>query len=455
MNDNLIRTIDGGYSLLTATQVAKVLSALINNQISFYAFRTYCACLEMREMRKAFYTSQPKHTVQGRYARYSAEEIRQLLGARSTRLIASAVRALEEQGLLSVKEKSMQIPQSTSPEVQELLEACHLGRTPNRKIPIPRRMLRFLARCTQISVAKTLLFYCLRGLSLKRGGMIQAKGTMKSSLLARLGRCSLRAITAARKTLISLGFITPDETRCQRKLNRTGVFFAINLQWKPKVISTDGKSLMCTNPAPPSPTQCSNPAPPIKKFRTSNEGRNQKLCSRTASGVSLKQKRDAPSLSQVVPQDLCDLSRLQQLYQQAVQRKWVKRGEASWMAWVAAAVRARRIGEQKGVRLFVAIIRQNLYSHISHAEENEARRLIHEHRDGATTGMSQLLHRVQTALRGRTSSSSELYPLWPQSQPSNPRPSPSVCLPQAPTTEAQEKEALLACGTLRGTFNAI
>ena len=430
MNDNLIRTIDGGYSLLTATQVTKVLYALINKRISFYAFRTYCACLEMREMRKAFYTSQPKHTVQGRYACYSAEEIKQLLGARSTRLISSAVRTLEGQELLSVKDKSMQISKDTSLEVQGLLEACHMGRTPNRKIPIPRRMLRFLARCTQVSVAKTLLFYCLRGLSLKRGGVIQAKGTMKSSLLAHLGKCSLRAISAARKILISLRLITPDETRCQRKLNRTGVFFTINLQWKPNASCSDDKAKVCTDSAPPSPAQDSNPACPIKRFRTSYEGRNQKLCSRTASGVSQKKKSDTPSLSQVVPKDLGNLSRLQELYRQAIKRQWIKRSEASWIAWVAAAVRAQRLGtEQQGIKLFVAIIRQRLYDHISQAEEDEARRLIHQHRDAAPQGVSQLLHQVLTALRGETGSG-ERPTLWPSLQLPTPSSSPPVRLPR-------------------------
>src|SRR5262249_3528978 len=102
-----------------------------------------------------------------------------------------------------------------------------------RPIPIPRAVLRFLARSRKPTLAKTLLAHVTRGLSLDRkSAEVRGAGTVKASWIAEKLGVSLRAVKAARKELIALGLIPKDTGSVQRKLNRDGAYFRVNLAWK-------------------------------------------------------------------------------------------------------------------------------------------------------------------------------------------------------------------------------
>ena len=58
-----------------------------------------------------------------------------------------------------------------------------------------------------------------------------------------------------------------------------------------------------------------------------------------------------------------------------------KGGEAAQLNVVAAAVHARRVGEAP-CRLFVALLRDQRWEVITQEDEDQARRLLREHRDG-------------------------------------------------------------------------
>jgi hypothetical protein len=79
--------------------------------------------------------------------------------------------------------------------------------------------------------------------------------------------------------------------------------------------------------------------------------------------------------------DLSDVDRLLALHQQAIARGWLRGGEAARLNVVAAAVHARRVG-QAPCRLFVALLRDQRWEVITQEDEDQARRLLREHRDG-------------------------------------------------------------------------
>jgi hypothetical protein len=87
------------------------------------------------------------------------------------------------------------------------------------------------------------------------------------------------------------------------------------------------------------------------------------------------------TLRNVIPADLSDVARLLALHQHAIARGWLKGGEAAQLNAVAAAVHARRVGEAP-CRLFVALLRDQRWEVITQEDEDQARRLLREHRDG-------------------------------------------------------------------------
>ena len=82
-----------------------------------------------------------------------------------------------------------------------------------------------------------------------------------------------------------------------------------------------------------------------------------------------------PSLSRIIPEDLHRFDRMESLHREVVARGWINDSEAMALNFLAAAVRAREHG-QDPARLFVAIVRQGLWSHITQAQEEQARRAL-------------------------------------------------------------------------------
>jgi hypothetical protein len=79
--------------------------------------------------------------------------------------------------------------------------------------------------------------------------------------------------------------------------------------------------------------------------------------------------------------DLRDGVSLRALHQQAMARGWLQGGEVVQLHVVAAAVHARRVGEAP-CRLFVALLRDRRWEVITQEDEDQARALWREQRDG-------------------------------------------------------------------------
>jgi len=88
-----------------------------------------------------------------------------------------------------------------------------------------------------------------------------------------------------------------------------------------------------------------------------------------------------PTLREVTLADLGDVSRLLALHQQARVRGWLRGGEAERLNVVAAAVHARRVG-QDPCRLFVALLRDRRWEVITQDDEDQTRALLRAQRDG-------------------------------------------------------------------------
>lgn len=100
---------------------------------------------------------------------------------------------------------------------------------------------------------------------------------------------------------------------------------------------------------------------------------------KTASGVC-KADLPEPSLRMVRPEDLRQMPRLEKLFEQAVQARWIEDCEAGLRNFVCAALRATRAGGRVGA-IFVGIVRRKLWHHVTQEQEDRAMKVLKGYRE--------------------------------------------------------------------------
>ena len=375
--------MQSGYKTITPVQLSNALWSLERGAISHRDLRVYLACAAMVAIREAAARHRAKIRKAAQpLARYQFNELKRLTGL-SLAVIRRSLKTLHRAGLMAFTANEVLFTKTPLPGSEGFLEALSCGRSSTRPIPVPRAVLRFLASNRRVALAKTMLAYIVRGLSLSRTGAITSKGTLKINWIVRTLNLSKRAVNYARGELIRLGWIAPDTGSFQRKLNRDGAYFVINLDWSP-VMEKSAKAFVKSDNtvvkfAPLPSEKCAEFAPPYKDRKTSIESKNQKSqqTDPVRSGVCLKGEKSCPpdalpTLNAIVPEDFHHLGRLESLHAQAIERGWIPPSEATTLNFVAAAVRAREVGRDSA-RVFVSLIRNSLWHHITQAQEDKAR----------------------------------------------------------------------------------
>jgi len=348
-----------GYKTLTPNQLGTLLHALATRRIPWTAARVWCACVEMQAIREAVVRQRrQRRDRRGLTPEYTREEIETLTGL-NRRMVTRGLGQLQKAGLLEFQSDTISFPTEAVPEATDTVEDLAGSRSPRRPIPVPRTVLRFLALQPTAALGRVMLGYVARGLTLDRkGGAIRTAGTLKASWLSDVLGLSQRAVRYAQKELKRLGWICPDRASTQWKLNRTGAWFAIRLDWAPAVA--------------PLKVEIGTPAaPPREDRKTPSEDQNQKL---VFSGLQGNQ----PDLNRIHPNDLHDRGRLRVLFRQAVQRGWLRHCQSDALNFLAAAVRARSTPARDPVRVFVSLVRERRWNHITQAQEDQARRALRE-----------------------------------------------------------------------------
>lgn len=395
------RKPEGGFCFFTGTQFAMAWTALREGKINLREFRVYFALAEMKNRRCQDDQRPPKFT---------PREIRKLVGG--VRGEREAVHKLLAVGLLRQVTKT-NIEFATDPselrfEPKTLDDT--LAKIPNRdrRVPVPRRIVRLIAGGARRTLIATILGHLIRCLFYKHG-LCQPKGCVKASWIADVFGISERAVKEQRQHLIALGWLLPQKTP-QRTLNAHGLWVAINLAW-------DGLSVAketlrqpaeeeestaaeeetpepapqpalqpCKEPAPPPAQNLLKTLPPSPPYKEENKeplprgSKNQKPACGGRSGVYNSQSRETgtqadrrPTLRDVKAEDLSDPARLLELHAQAVAAGYITSSEAARLNFFAAANHARVIGSKNPPGLFVRIVRSGLWSFLTQADEDVAR----------------------------------------------------------------------------------
>jgi hypothetical protein len=350
----------GGYRTMSPIQVCNGLGAYDAGIVKYRTLRSYFACVAVMASREA------ATRARGEKVRQVPQVVRPvevaMLTGTSERIAAQDLKRLSKAGLIERAGEVVQVSTIVLPCASELVECASPSRSWTRPVPVPRAVLRFLASSSRPALTKVLLAHCLRGLSIDRcTGEVRGRGTVKCSWVASTFGLSLRAAKAARASLISIGVMGRDECSTQRKLNRTGAYFELNLAWSR------------TGSAPRSSENRTDSAPLIERLRTPSDLEYQRT---SRPGVLA-----GPDLKNVRPEDLGKFARMEELFWQAVDRHVVRGSELDALNFVGAAIRARFGKVRDPVRVFVSIVRRGLWSHISCAEEDRARTALARYRE--------------------------------------------------------------------------
>ena len=332
--------IAGGYRLIPAWQLAAVWFLQITGRLRIADVRAYMACHEAIARRCAVTPGTPLN--------FTLDEIRRLTGGEERRVKASIAR-LEAAGVLTFSESAItfarELPASSLPPEKF---AAFLARFPNHKrlLPVPRRILRLMAGGARRSLIATILGHLLWGLygsparDAGQGGF-RATGRVKCSWIAETFGIDLRRVKQARRELIELGWLIPEESR-QWQLNRYGARFQINLGWERSAQPTVTQATVPPSekapvaevpvaelPPPPAEFRPILPPPESNKKLPSGSYKNQKPASGGPAGFQTPQtKTDSPqaaatpkaepTLRNILPADLKETDRLFELHAQAV-----------------------------------------------------------------------------------------------------------------------------------------
>lgn len=349
----------GGFCFMRVRSILAAWTALKLGTIALFDLRLFLACHEA--------TARRCRIEPGRKPVYSFDELVALVGTGTRSKAKKAVERLEVAGLLRWDRHDISLDTARAEallaETSEWSEMLDDVTNNQRKVPVPRRILRFMARSRSKTLIGTVFGHLLRCLYYRKDRCVSG-GRCKASWAARVFTLDLRNCRAARRRLTEMGWLIPCEAN-QIALNRWGLAAMVNLNW-------DGAA-KCAQSPPRNAVQ-EPQTPPLyinKKLSTITE--NQKP-GRSRPGVKNRTGiRYAPTLRHITLEDLRDPMRLDHLYREATEAGSLRQSVSTRMSWFAAAEHALTVGKQNPCGLFATLYRRKLWRHITQADEDAAR----------------------------------------------------------------------------------
>ena len=378
---------------------------------------------------------------------FKLSELDTLVGGGGERAIRKSLGRLRRAGLMSWSAKGPRFansPESLATSTLPLIEKIEKLMPENREFfPMPRKVLKLLAGGVKRSVLATVFAHLLRCPHLKRG-VWDPVGTCKASWVEETFGLSIAAVREARSHLIhQLGWLSPKhEDQPQWHKNEYGGRFAVNLEWAAETPAklaerADGATFSTAESGPPNPRMGAQSGPPESEQPSPSEISISALGGhppeprsdffKRTEGQTKAKPSSAPRLSNIVPADLIDVARVMELFEQAlVNPRWRERGwtpkedsHLERLNWAAAARRAHVRGSAKPCGVFVHLVSQRKWAHVSNEDEDAVRAAfsrwatpvlpvgVEETRTGMPELRSELstdgavIRRIENALRER------------------------------------------------------
>ena len=404
---------EGGFRFISVVQFCAVWAAYHAKLISPIDLQVWFAAQEMVARRCLALKK-------GQRISYTITELHELTDREGG---TASLRRLAYCGLLTWASEAITFPiiPHLAGQHTDLSDMLALVRNNKRQVPVPRRLLRFLAGgCSRVMVATVLghLFRCLY----YRKGQCYPEGLCKASWIADVFGVSERAVKTARQALEGLGWLERRETK-QWVRNRYGQKMNINLQWEAPAPSQSAVKPTCQIAPPPLPS-VPQIAPPDsnKKLLLTKEENNQKpvgsvppgflsalfaemrgqirngtapdekvgsVIRRSTSAFHLQKRNITPQsmpvladppLENVLLEDLRDMKRLCGLYGQAIEAKLLGKSEAEQLAFFALAQHVIAYSPANPGGLFRQLLTRKQLQVITQEEEDAAVRRLKRYR---------------------------------------------------------------------------
>lgn len=388
-------TVAGGYTLITGTALLAAWWAYKQRTIRLADLRAWFACCELIAQRRA----------SGAKSRFRPDvrHVSHLAGI-SEPTARATLRRLTKAGILRWSDGEFSIPAAiTLPGLLGDDRFHHaLSQVPHheRRVPIPRRMLRLLAGSTRPVFIATTLGHALRCLFL-RGGRVAPAGLCKAAWITGAFGVDERNVKAARRELIASGWLHVDSAS-QRFLNRWGLPVRVNLDWA---------ELASQSSPSDSPTTARLKSPPLGASHTVESPpplRNNYRLQRSKNHVPQREsgvrqrwaaRRPAPFLN-VQLEDLRSNSRLRVLFEATVRTGLLRNCEADELRFAAVAERAISKGTSNPAGFFAAVVRRGLWHVISQRDEDAARQRLFPRQVRVECRTERSLERIDSMLSG-------------------------------------------------------
>jgi hypothetical protein len=364
LRDHSRRKPDGGYVLIPAMRLLSAYTAHREDFIRLVDLRIWLACHELVARRCGARKGCP--------VRYTTRELAAILNSPHESRVSAGVKRLGRAGLLSWSASKVGFPEWNGagiPEVaSRLRHAASLVANHRRRVPVPRRLIVWLAREGTGAMIATAFGHLLRCLYF-RGGACAPSGLCKASWVADVFGVHPRTVKTARRALVENGWLrtlaTPQWVR-----NRWGQRFTVNLEWR---ATPAGERVAKAPPRRGRSTPCS-PPPESHRELSSRRLKHQDPAPRGRAGAYARPQTLAPpTIRHVVAEDLRCPKRLDALFAQAHRAGFVGVSECDRQRVFAAAGRALRVGATNPAGLFVWLVRERRWDHLCVADEEHAR----------------------------------------------------------------------------------
>ena len=353
----------GGFALIRADHLFAVWWCYEREIIGLSDLRLWFA---LREVVARRCTVGPR-----RKPRFTTCELMELTGQRRRAALKASLLRLEQAGLVKCRRSSITFAKSLDDialgDRVAFNERLSLIANHRRRVPVPRRVLRWLAGRSRRVLIASVLGHFLRLLYLRNGGC-RADGNCKASWLAEAFAINVRSVKTGRRQLIECGLLIGQDVPHWYR-NRYGWRGAVNLEWTGDE-SASNEQRDRQKPAPHPRQTCAKLPPPRQNNKLSSRGTNQKPA--CGSNGSLGIVRG--SVGHLDVQDLRIDERTQRLFQRAVLAKVVGRGDR--LNVFAAAEHALRVGSRNPAGLFVWLLVNRCWGYVTQVDEDVARQRL-------------------------------------------------------------------------------